>query len=149
VSLGPDLVRAEFDPSEALRRLRACRDLEIAEALLDQRIMAGVGNVFKSEVLFIEGVNPWTHVSALDHDVLRRLIATAHRLLLLNVAPGAGPHRVTTTGDPSARGSLWVYGRAGRACTRCRTPIRTRRQGELNRPTYWCPTCQLSLIADS
>ncbi len=99
------------------------------------------------EFLFIEGVNPWTHVSALDDDVLQRLIATAHRLLLLNVAPGAGPHRVTTTGDPSARGSLWVYGRAGRPCTRCRTLIRSRRQGTLNRPTYWCPNCQPSAVS--
>src|SRR5207253_1538657 len=104
--------------------------------------MAGVGNVFKSDILFVEGVNPWTHVSALGDDVLRRLVATAHRLLLMNVAAGVGPHRVTTTGDPSARGSLWVYGRSGRACTRCRTPIRSRRQGALNRPTYWCPNCQ-------
>ncbi len=142
VSLGPDLATAGFDADEAFRRLRGRPDVEIAEALLDQRIMAGVGNVFKSEVLFIEGVHPWTRVSALDDDVLQRLVATAHRLLLMNVAPGMGAHRVTTRGDPSARGSLWVYGRAGRACTRCRTPIRSRRQGALNRPTYWCPTCQ-------
>jgi endonuclease-8 len=142
ISLGPDLARSDFDSAEALRRLRDRADLEIAEALLDQRVMAGVGNVFKSEVLFIEGVYPWTRVSALDDAVLQRLVATAHRLLLLNVAPGAGPHRVTTQGDPAARGSLWIYGRAGRACTRCGTPIRTRRQGALNRPTYWCPTCQ-------
>jgi endonuclease VIII len=142
VSLGPDLVRPEFDSDEAFRRLKARPELEIAEALLDQRVMAGVGNVFKSEVLFIDSVYPWTHVSALDDPVLRRLIFTAHRLLLLNTAPGVGPHRVTTQGDPSARGSLWVYGRTGRPCTRCRTPIRTRRQGTLNRPTYWCPTCQ-------
>ena len=111
---------------------------------MTQRLVAGMGNVFKSEVLFIEGVNPWTHVSALDDDVLQRLVGTAHRLLLLNVALGAGPHRVTTTGDPSARGNLWVYGRSGRICTRCRTPIRSRRQGALNRPTYWCPNCQPS-----
>jgi len=142
VSLGPDLATAVFDADEACRRLRLRPDLEVAEALLDQRIMAGVGNVFKSEVLFIEGVNPWTHVSALSDVILQRLVATAHRLLMQNVAPGAGPQRVTTMGDPSARGSLWVYGRAGRGCTRCRTPIRSRRQGALNRPTYWCPTCQ-------
>src|SRR5260370_4705982 len=142
VSLGPDLARPEFDASAALTRLKARSELEIAEALLDQRIMAGVGNVFKSEVLFTEGMNPWAHVSELEEDVLQRLIATAHRLLMENVAPGAGPHRVTTMGDPSARGDLWVYGRAGRACSRCRTPIRSQRQGALNRPTYWCPMCQ-------
>jgi len=142
-SLGPDLARADFDMQEALRRLLNRPDFEIAEALLDQRIMAGIGNVFKSEVLFIEGVNPWAHVANLDDTVLGRLIATAHRLLLMNAAPGNGPRRVTTRGDPSARGSLWVYGRAGRACTRCATAIRSRRQGALNRPTYWCPNCQI------
>src|SRR5439155_296081 len=111
-SLGPDLLTAEFDPVEAFRRLRERPDLEIAEALLDQHAMAGIGNVFKSEVLFAEGVYPWTHVSALDDAILQRLVATAERLLKMNVAPGVGPHRVTTQGDPSARGSLWVYGRA-------------------------------------
>ena len=136
-----DLLGAEFPTDVALQRLKARPELEIAEALLDQRAMAGVGNVFKSEVLFIESVHPWTHVSALDDATLERLIATARRLLLDNVRPGQ-PHRVTTRGDPSASGSLWVYGRANLPCTRCRTPIQTRRQGQLNRPTYWCPGCQ-------
>ncbi|MCA1647067.1 MAG: Fpg/Nei family DNA glycosylase, partial [Chloroflexi bacterium] len=142
VSLGPDLSRPDFDAAEASRRLRDRSEFEIAEALLDQRVMAGVGNVFKSEVLFIERVNPWTHVSTLDDTVLQRLVSTAHRLLRLNVAPGVGPQRVTTQGDRSAPGSLWVYGRANRACAHCGTPIRSGRQGSLNRPTYWCPQCQ-------
>jgi endonuclease-8 len=144
LSLGPDLALPDFPSDVAFERLRARTDDEIAEALLDQRVMAGVGNVFKSEVLFVESVNPWTHVSALDDDALRRLIATAHRLLQANLTPGR-PHRVTTQGDSSAsaRGaSVWVYGRANRPCLRCRTPIRVRRQGALNRPTYWCPRCQ-------
>jgi endonuclease-8 len=140
-ALGPDLLTDAFDPQEAFRRLRQRPDVEIAEALLDQRAMAGIGNVFKSEVLFAESVNPWTHVSAVDDSTLQRLIATAQRLLLMNAHPGQ-PHRVTTRGDPAARGSVWVYGRAGRPCTRCATPIVTRRQGTLNRPTYWCPHCQ-------
>jgi endonuclease VIII len=142
-SLGPDLLGAEFPADLAFQRLKARPELEIAEALLDQRAMAGVGNVFKSEVLFIESVHPWTRVSALDDATIHRLIATARRLLLENIRPGH-PHRVTTSGDPSARGSLWVYGRANLPCTRCRTPIQTRRQGALNRPTYWCPHCQPS-----
>jgi endonuclease VIII len=140
-ALGPDLISDRFDAAEAFRRLRERPDVEIAEALLDQRAMAGVGNVFKSEILFIEGVNPWTAVASIDDDKLRKLIATAHRLLVENARPGQ-PHRVTTRGDPAARGSLWVYGRANRPCVRCRTPIRSARQGELNRPTYWCPRCQ-------
>lgn len=142
-ALGPDLLGTSFPAELALQRLKARPELEIAEALLDQRAMAGVGNVYKSEVLFIESVNPWTPVSALDDATLERLITTARRLLLDNIRPGQ-PHRVTTRGDPSASASLWVYGRANLPCTRCRAPIQTRRQGQLNRPTYWCPTCQPS-----
>ena len=140
-SLGPDLIAPDFSPDEAFARLRARGDAEIAEALLDQRVMAGIGNVFKSEILFIHADNPWTHVSALDDALLRAMIATAQRLLVQN-ADSRNPHRVTTRGDPRARGSSYVYGRANRPCTRCGTPIRVRRQGALNRSTYWCPTCQ-------
>ena len=140
-ALGPDLLAPEFPGDVALQRLKARPELEVAEALLDQRAMAGVGNVFKSEVLFLEAVHPWTRVAALDDATLERLIATARRLLLDNIRPGH-PHRVTTRGDPSARASLWVYGRTHQPCTRCGTHIQTRRQGTLNRPTYWCPHCQ-------
>jgi endonuclease-8 len=140
-ALGPDLIADAFDADEAFRRLRERPDSEIAEALLDQRAMAGVGNVFKSEILFIEGVNPWTSVASVDDIKLHKLIATAQRLLVLNAQSGH-PRRVTTSGDPAARGSLWVYGRANRPCVRCRTRIRSARQGGLNRPTYWCPRCQ-------
>ncbi|MBV9327171.1 MAG: Fpg/Nei family DNA glycosylase [Chloroflexi bacterium] len=140
-SLGPDLLSPSFSSAESLRRLRSQPDAEIAEALLDQRVMAGVGNVFKSETLFIESVNPWTRVAVLDDSRLEAIIATAHRLLLDNATPGR-PHRVTTRGDPAARGSSYVYGRANEPCPHCGTPIRVRRQGALNRPTYWCPNCQ-------
>lgn len=140
-SLGPDLLAADFSNDDAFTRLRARTDTEIAEALLDQRVMAGIGNVFKSETLFIEGINPWTHVSALSDEQLRALIATARRLLLDNTNPGR-PHRVTTRGDPDVRGSSYVYGRAGKPCTRCGAPIRVQRQGALNRSTYWCAACQ-------
>jgi endonuclease-8 len=143
VSLGPDLLHPEFSPEEAFARVRARVDIEIAEALIDQRCLAGIGNVYKSEVLFLESVNPWTHLSAVSDDKLRALIDTAQRLLRENVDPRR-PHRVTTRGDPAASGSLWVYGRLNRPCARCRTPIRVRRQGALNRPTYWCPRCQPS-----
>jgi endonuclease VIII len=140
-ALGPDLITDSFDADEAFRRLRQRSEVEIAEALLDQRAMAGVGNVFKSEILFIECVNPWTPVASIDDEKLHKLVSTAHRLLVENARPGQ-PHRVTTRGDPAARGSLWVYGRANRPCLRCHTPIRSLRQGGLNRPTYWCPRCQ-------
>src|SRR5438874_10829884 len=141
VSLGPDLLRDDFDAGVAFRRLRSRADVEIAAALVDQRSMADVGNVFKSEILFVETLNPWTRVATLPDDKLHALIATARRLLLDNTNPGR-PHRVTTRGDPSARGSLWVYGRANRPCPRCGTPIRVQRQGQLSRTTYWCPRCQ-------
>lgn len=143
MALGPDLITAEFSADEAFARLRRLSSSEIAEALADQRVMAGVGNVFKSEILFIESVNPWTHVGELPDEQLQALIATAHRLLQENATPGRF-RRVTTRGDPAARGSAYVYGRANRPCTRCGTPISVRRQGALNRPTYWCPTCQPS-----
>src|ERR1700682_5848584 len=84
-ALGPALLAAEFPVDLALQRLKARPEFEIAEALLDQRAMAGVGNVFKSEVLFLESVHPWTRVSALDDATLQRLIATARRLLLENI----------------------------------------------------------------
>jgi len=141
LSLGPDLLSDDFSTDEAFRRLRDRPDMEIAEALLDQRVLAGIGNVYKSEILFIESVNPWTLVTPLSDDRLLALITTARRLLRENIQTNS-PHRITTRGDPQARGSLWVYGRTNRPCTRCGTPVRTRRQGQLNRPTYWCPQCQ-------
>jgi endonuclease-8 len=140
--LGPDLLAAAFDASEAFGRLRALGAVEIAEALLNQRNLAGIGNVFKSEILFLEGINPWTHTAAVSDAQLRSVLSTAERLLKTNVAPGS-PGRITTRDARSARGSpVWVYGRSNRPCFRCRTPIRSARQGQLNRTTYWCPTCQ-------
>jgi endonuclease-8 len=142
-ALGPDLLAPDFDPHAAFSRLRARDDAEIAEALLDQRAMAGVGNVFKSEILFVESIHPWTTVAALTDTQLEAVVATAHRLLQQNATPGR-PQRITTRDDPGlARGaSVFVYGRNRRPCLRCGTPINVRRQGPLNRPTYWCPRCQ-------
>jgi endonuclease-8 len=138
-ALGPDLLGPGFDTTAAVARLRARGSDEIANALLDQRALAGIGNIFKSETLFLEQVNPWTHVSALPVDALERLVRTAERLLKQNVRPGA-PARIITRDPPGAE--HWVYGRTNRPCLRCRTPIRSRRQGPLNRTTYWCPICQ-------
>ncbi len=143
--LGPDLLAPDFDASEAHRRLRdpARAEREIAEALLDQRALAGIGNVYKNEVLWIEQVSPFARVADVDDATLDRLVATARRLMLANVDRARGPERVTTGGDASAGGSLYVYGRGGRPCRRCGTPIASTRQGrDLPRTTYWCPTCQ-------
>jgi endonuclease VIII len=143
--LGPDLLAADFDEDEARRRLRdpARAGMAIAEALLDQRALAGIGNVYKSELLWIERVSPFTPVADLDDPALRRLVANARRLLLANVARGRGPERVTTAGDRGAPGPLYVYRRTGRPCRRCRTAIASVRQGTgIPRTTYWCPNCQ-------
>lgn len=143
--LGPDLLAPDFDPDEVVRRLRdpARAGLTIAEALLDQRALAGIGNVYKSELLWIERVSPFVAVAQTDDPTLRRLVAGARRLLLANSGPARGPERVTTGGDRGAPGPLYVYGRTGRPCRRCRAPIASIRQGtDLPRTTYWCPTCQ-------
>jgi endonuclease-8 len=143
--LGPDLLAPEFDAAEAVRRLRdpARATLTVAEALVDQRALAGIGNVYKSEVLWIERVAPTALVGELDDGTLARLVATAHRLLLANADRAGGPERVTTTGDRQATGPLYVYGRTGRPCRRCGGRILSRQQGrDLPRTTYWCPSCQ-------
>lgn len=135
--LGPDLLAPDLDEAEALARLRAASDLEIADALLDQSMVAGIGNVYKSEVLFLERVSPFARVAGLDDETLRRLLRTARRQLRRNV--GASERRTTHGGR---RNALWVYDRAGRPCARCATPIRRALQGPHARSTYWCPACQ-------
>jgi len=133
-SLGPDLCRTDPDLDEVLRRLaRVDAAVEIAPALLDQQVAAGIGNVYKSEVCFACGLDPAAPVGALDAVTRRALYERAATLLRANLARA---HRVTVAGG------LAVYGRAGEACRRCGTPIRRRRQGTPARSTYWCPTCQ-------
>ena len=147
--LGPDLLDPSFDAKEAHRRLRAPEraGAEIGDAVLDQRAMAGVGNVYKSEVLFLEKVSPFEKVGDVDDDAIDRIIETSRRLLVDNARPGAAAGRTTTT-DPKtgaklAPSRLWVYDRAGRPCHRCGTIIEAAPQGaELPRTTYWCPSCQ-------
>ena len=141
--LGPDLLAPDFDRAEALRRLRdpGRATLSIAEALLDQTALAGIGNVYKAETLFVERVSPFVPVAAVDDETLGRLVDTARRLMLANVGGTRGPERVTT--DRTTAGPLYVYGRSGRPCRRCGTAIASRSQGtDLPRITYWCPRCQ-------
>ncbi len=136
--LGPDLCRPDADLDEALRRFHALIDpqREIGDALLDQRVASGIGNVYKSEVLFACAVDPFTPVAAVDPVTRRRLLATASALLQANLA-SSGPRRTTS-------GGLSVYGRVGRPCRRCGTLVQVRRQGRHARNTFWCPTCQAS-----
>jgi endonuclease-8 len=146
--LGPDLLGETFDAAAAVARLRERGALAIGDALLDQRALAGIGNVYKSEVCFVCRVNPFTRVDHLSDDDLRSLVQTARRLLQANVAPGTGAGIVTyhplrrTTARADAEDRLWVYGRGKRACRRCRTPIERKKQGADARSTYWCPRCQ-------
>lgn len=138
-SLGPDLLAPEFDAAEALRRLRALGDEELGNALLEQRAAAGIGNVYKSEVAFLEGLDPWSPVAAYTDSDLSAALATARRLMQANLRGGA---RVTT-GSRMPGSALWVYGRGGRPCRRCGTLVHVGRQGKLARLTFWCPRCQL------
>jgi endonuclease-8 len=141
--LGPDLLADRFDEAEALRRLRARGDMTIAEGLLDQRAMAGAGNVFKSEILFACRESPFTAIRALTDAALLEVVRAARRMLTASVqaAPVVAGIRRTTRGlDPGAR--LWVYGRGGAPCRVCGTSIERRTQGGDARSTYWCPRCQ-------
>jgi len=145
--LGPDLLASTFDGEEALRRLRERGETAISDALLNQRIVAGIGNVYKSEVLFLCRVNPFTAVQALDPAQLESIVETARRLLRVNVSEGLAPmttytgfRRTTRRDDPTQR--LWVYGRARQPCRRCGTPISLSKQGSDARLTYWCGACQ-------
>lgn len=127
----------------AVERLRGlvATDTEIGVALLDQRIAAGIGNVYKSEVCHACAVDPFAPVSRITDDVLRALYRTASTMLAFNLGTVS---RTTVEDDQVASGRVAVYARAGRPCRRCRTPslVRGRRQGDERRMTYWCPSCQ-------
>jgi len=145
--LGPDLLAESFDAADAFARMRARSQESIADVLLNQRVMAGVGNVYKSEVLFACRVSPFVEVHRLGDDDLKCLITTARKLLKANVTEGLaamttymGFRRTTRRDNPSER--LWVYGRAGEPCRRCGTPIGIDKRGRDARLTYWCPACQ-------
>lgn len=141
--LGPDLLGPDWNPDLALANVLADPARPLGEALLDQRNLAGIGNVYKNELCFLLGATPWLPVGALPAERAAELPALAKRLLEAN---RDRPVR-TTTGRTSTgrRGQgLFVYGRASRPCLLCRTPIRMADQGDgsRERPTYWCPACQ-------
>ena len=145
-----DVLSAAFDAEEATRRLLAYPDEAIADVLLRQEVMAGVGNVFKSEICFVAGVHPFCSVASLSPQQVQALIAAARKLLAANVLVDSGDsvvtyggrrRRTTHASDPAA--SLWVYGRAGEPCRRCGELIRRRLQGGDARVTFWCPRCQM------
>ena len=137
--LGPDLLGPGWDPDEAVRRLTADPDREIAAALLDQRNLAGIGNLYKCELLFLRGVSPWTPVGRAGD--LAAMVDLAHRLLAANV----GSWDQVTTGNTRRGQRTYVFERTGQPCRRCGTLVRQARQAPRDlqdRVTYWCPTCQ-------
>ena len=145
--LGPDVLSDEFDSADAIRRFRERPAVPIADAVLNQRVIAGLGNVYKSEVLFMCGVNPFVAVRDVADEQLDRIVMTARRVLAANVIDGVAPmttytgyRRTTTRAHPQER--LWVYGRGRLPCRRCGTAIKVRKQGLDARLTYWCPQCQ-------
>jgi len=136
--LGPDLLGPDWDPGRALENLLRDPARALGEALLDQRNVAGIGNVYKSELCFLLGATPWLPIGDLRAEHAARLPALAKRLLEEN---RDSPAR-STTGRREQK--LFVYGRASRPCLRCGTPVRVADQGDgsRERPTYWCPACQ-------
>jgi endonuclease-8 len=138
--LGPDLAAAAPDLGQVLRRAREFQagDALLADLLLDQRVAAGIGNVYKSEVLFIEGHLPQAPAAAITDAQLQRCYATATTLLRRNL--GGGPRMTRFANDGAGR--LWVYGRAGLPCLRCDGRVESARIGKDHRPTYWCDGCQ-------
>jgi endonuclease-8 len=135
--LGPDPLHASFDASAGVRRLRERGGREIGVALLDQGGIAGVGNVYKSELLFLCGISPFAAVAELADSQLERLVAAATRELRRGLGPGLRRTTPALSASP-----LWVYRRARQPCRRCGTPIARRIQGQPPRSSYWCPGCQ-------
>jgi endonuclease-8 len=146
---GADVLSEYFDATAAAIRVRSYSEEEIGEVLLHQQVLAGIGNVFKSEVCFVEGVNPFCPVASLTDGQVAALIATAQRLVAANVLEESGNQIGTyggqqrrTTHNSSPQDSLWVYSRSGSPCRRCGSTIRHRLQGRDARVTYWCQACQ-------
>jgi endonuclease-8 len=132
--LGPDLLGEDWDPAEAVRRITASPEASIAEALLDQRNLAGIGNLYKAETLFLRGLDPWTPVA--DVKDLEGTVRLAQKL----VASNRGRWTQTTTGSLRRGETSYVYGRRAMPCRRCGSAIQKAEQDE--RVTYWCPRCQ-------
>jgi endonuclease-8 len=161
--LGPDILGATFDVEEAVLRLAARPDVPLGVALLDQRRVAGIGNVYKSELCFHARLSPLARVSSIDRDALRRLVKLTREIMQDNVAKrrtGAdarrhhaphylyerdttlGARRTTPKGCEVGKGPIFVYGRAGKPCFSCGAPIVRSYQGDARRSTYRCPSCQ-------
>ena len=150
--LGPDLLSDEYTVESGVARLReygeAHPEAEVAVVLLNQRVLAGLGNVYKSEVAFAAGVNPFRAMSTLTDKELEMMADISQRYMKANVLDGSGDGIVTYSGNrrtthaANREERLWVYGRQGQECRRCGALVMMRKQGEQARSTYWCPECQ-------
>jgi endonuclease-8 len=150
--LGPDVLSDAFTPAAGVQAMQAFAatnpETEVAVMLLNQRVIAGLGNVYKSEVAFAAGVNPFRHMSTLTPSEMQVMAEISQRYMKANVQDGAADGIVTYSGNRRTtqamdRGDrLWVYGRQGQECRRCGAIVEMRKQGEQVRSTYWCPSCQ-------
>ncbi len=145
-----DLLDPAFNLADAAARIAQCADEEIADVLLHQHVLAGVGNEFKSEICFVCGVHPFARVAALNGEQIAHVVAVSHQLLHANVMEDSGNTIVTfrglhrrTTHASDPKESVWVYGRAGEPCRKCGSRIESRKQGPDARITFWCSHCQL------
>lgn len=141
-SLGSDIIRDDFSETSYLRRLREEDPArQLGDALLDQRILAGIGNVWKNEGCFIAAISPWRRLSDVGDDEALAIVRGIRPLMQASAERGG---RITTFDGPAARNEwrTWVHERVGMPCRRCRTTIRSRGQGDDNRTTFWCPGCQ-------
>jgi endonuclease-8 len=144
-ALGPDVLAAEFDEPEFLARLRAADPKRaIGDALLDQRIVSGIGTVWKSEGCFLAGISPWRRLSTVSDEDAMRVIDAIRPLMALSVERGGRIVTWEPERDPARRRErrTWVFERSGRPCRRCGTLVEFRGQGDDNRNTFWCPDCQ-------
>jgi endonuclease-8 len=135
--LGPDVLVEPFDDAEFLRRMHRNGDREIGDAVMQQRIVAGIGNIYKAESLFMSRIDPWRRVRELSDEELLSIRETATRIM----HDGVLDARAITFHGPGPVGR-WAYDRYGLPCRVCGTPIRREKQGADQRSTYWCPTCQ-------
>jgi endonuclease VIII len=136
-ALGPDVLNEPLDLDTIVARVSTDDDRPIGEVLLDQRVVCGIGNIYRCESLFLEGLHPWTRISKVDRQTFQKVIATAARLMRANLGESVGR-------DFGLGANVnYVYGRAGLPCRRCRTIIETKRLGTQARIVFWCPTCQM------
>ena len=147
-TLGPRVLEEDFDAAQAIANLRSAPEMEIGVALMTQRLVAGLGNVFKSEVCFAAGVNPFRKVASVTDAEMSAMMAASVKLMKANITADAGPAIATyfglrrTTGRSDPEESLWVYHRTGLPCRKCGTPVEWRKHAADARSSFWCPHCQ-------